>query len=147
MASFDDEGMRTVVNACVVMTGAFPLVYILSKILKKPLIFFGKLIGISDISAMGLISCLATNVTTISMVEQMDKKGIVLNMAFAVSGAFVFAGHLAFTVSFNADYLVPVIIGKLTAGICAVILANFVYNQMHKKDQAETAEEAVKAEA
>ena len=150
MASFDDEGMRTVVNACVVMTGAFPLVYILSKILKKPLIFFGKLIGINDISAMGLISCLATNVTTISMVEKMDKKGVVLNMAFAVSGAFVFAGHLAFTVSFNADYLVPVIIGKLTAGICAVILANFVFNKMNKKaknEVAEAQEEPVKAEA
>ncbi len=150
MASFDDEGMRTVVNACVVMTGAFPLVYILSKILKKPLIFFGKLIGINDISAMGLISCLATNVTTISMVEKMDKKGTVLNMAFAVSGAFVFAGHLAFTVSFNADYLIPVIVGKLTAGICAVILANFVFNKMNKKAKSETAEaqeEPVKAEA
>ena len=150
MASFDDEGMRTVVNACVVMTGAFPLVYILSKILKKPLIFFGKLIGINDISAMGLVSCLATNVTTISMVDKMDKKGIVLNMAFAVSGAFVFAGHLAFTVSFNADYLIPVIIGKLTAGICAVILANFVFNKMNKKantEVAEAQEEPVKAEA
>jgi ethanolamine transporter len=150
MASFDDEGMRTVVNACVVMTGAFPLVYILSKILKKPLIFFGKLIGINDISAMGLISCLATNVTTISMVDKMDKKGIVLNMAFAVSGAFVFAGHLAFTVSFNASYLVPVIIGKLTAGICAVVLANFVFNKMNKTAKAEAPaeeKEAVKAAA
>ena len=148
MASFDDEGMKTVVNACVVMTGAFPLVYILSKILKKPLIFFGKLIGINDISAMGLVSCLATNVTTISMVEKMDKKGIVLNMAFAVSGAFVFAGHLAFTVSFNANYLVPVIIGKLTAGICAVILANFVFNKLNKKEKTEAPaeqEETVKA--
>ena len=149
IASFDDEGMKTVVNACAVMTGAFPLIYILSKILKKPLILLGKLIGINDTAAMGLISCLATNVTTISMVEKMDKKGIVLNMAFAVSGAFVFAGHLAFTVSFNASYLVPVIVGKLTAGICAVILANFVFNKMNKKAKSETAEvqeEPVKAE-
>ena len=58
-------------------------------------------------------------------------------MAFAVSGAFVFAGHLAFTVSFNSDYLVPVIIGKLTAGICSVILANFVFNKMNKNIKAE----------
>ena len=84
------------------------------------------------------------------MVDKMDKKGIVLNMAFAVSGAFVFAGHLAFTVSFNADYLIPVIIGKLTAGICSVILANFVFNKMNKKadtEVAEVQEEPVKAEA
>jgi ethanolamine transporter len=81
------------------------------------------------------------------MAEKMDKKGIVLNMAFAVSGAFVFAGHLAFTVSFNADFLVPVIIGKLTAGVCAVILANFVYNKMHKKDKTEAKKETVNAQA
>ena len=143
IADFDGEGMKTVVNACAVMTGAFPLIYILSKILQKPLVVLGKLIGINATSAMGLISCLATNVTTINMVGDMDKKGVVLNMAFAVSGAFVFAGHLAFTVSFNADYLVPVIVGKLVAGISAVILANFVYNKMFKsKKEEETAEPA-----
>ncbi len=138
IASFDDEGMRTVINACAVMTGAFPLIFLLSKLLKKPLVFLGKLIGINDKSAMGLISCLATNVTTISMIEDMDKKGAVLNMAFAVSGAFVFAGHLAFTVSFQPDYLFPVIVGKLTAGVTAVILANFVYNRMEKRTETNT---------
>ena len=67
-------------------------------------------------------------------------------MAFAVSGAFVFAGHLAYTMSFNADYLIPVIIGKLVAGISAVILANFVYNKMFKsKKTEETAEASVQA--
>ena len=69
--------------------------------------------------------------------QDMDKKGVVLNMAFAVSGAFVFAGHLAYTMSFNASYLIPVIIGKLTAGITAVILANFVYNKQAKSASAE----------
>ena len=131
-ASFE-SGMQTVINACAVMTGAFPLIFLLSKLLKKPLIFFGKLIGINDTAAMGLISCLATNVTTINMIGDMDKKGAVLNMAFAVSGAFVFAGHLAFTVSFNPDYLFPVIVGKLVAGISAVIVANFMYRRTEKK--------------
>lgn len=147
IADFDEEGMKTVVNACVVMTGAFPLVYVLSKLLKKPLVVLGKLIGINSTSAMGLISCLATNVTTINMVADMDKKGVVLNMAFAVSGAFVFAGHLAYTMSFNADYLIPVIIGKLVAGVTAVILANFVYNKQAKSAKAESAAEAESVKA
>ena len=61
------------------------------------------------------------------MMDKMDKKGAMLNSAFAVSAAFTFAGHLAFTVAFDESYLLPVIIGKITAGIFAVILSNIVY--------------------
>ena len=74
-----------------------------------------------------MFSALATNVTTFGMVKDMDKKGIVLNSAFSVSGAFVFAGHLAFTMAFDANYLPGVIAGKLSAGILAVITANILY--------------------
>ena len=132
------DGMNVVINATAVMTGAFPLIWLLSKLLKKPLIFLGKFIGINDVAAMGLVGCLATNVTTIGMVDGMNRKGIVLNMAFAVSGAFVFAGHLAFTVSMNPDYLLAVIIGKLVGGITAVILANFVFSKAEKNTAAES---------
>ena len=50
-----------------------------------------------------------------------------LNSAFAVSAAFTFAGHLAFTIAFDANYLFPLIIRKIIAGIFAVLLANIVY--------------------
>ena len=44
--------------------------------------------------------------------EEMDSKGRILNMAFAVSAAFVFGSHLALTMAFNPDYTFPMIIGK-----------------------------------
>ena len=47
----------------------------------------------------------------------------VVNMAFAVSAAFVFGDHLGFTAGFHADMIVPVIVGKLVGGIAAVLLA------------------------
>jgi ethanolamine transporter len=58
----------------------------------------------------------------------MDKKGVVLNSAFAVSAAFALGGHLAFTMAFDRSYLVPVIVGKLVAGVLAVIIAAVIYN-------------------
>ena len=61
------------------------------------------------------------------MMDKMDKKGVMLNSAFAVSAAFTLAGHLAFTVSFDQRYLLSVIIGKITAGIFAVVLAAIIY--------------------
>ena len=50
-----------------------------------------------------------------------------LNSAFAVSGAFVFGAHLAFTMALDGDYVLPMIIGKLISGVCAVILACLIY--------------------
>lgn len=126
------EGVRVCFNATAVMTGAFPLLSILSRLLKKPMGAFSNKIGMNEVSALGFISTLATNVTTFGMMEDMDDKGVVLNSAFAVSAAFVFAGHLAFTMSFKAEYLAAVIFGKLAAGVCAVIIAQFMYKKMKK---------------
>ena len=76
---------------------------------------------------LGFVGSLATNVTTFGMMRDMDDQGVVLNSAFAVSAAFAFAGHLAFTMSFNESYVLPVIAGKLVAGIFAVVIARFMY--------------------
>lgn len=122
-----EEGALIVFHAVIVMTGAFPLLHIIGKMLRRPLATFARVSGMNDISTLGFMASLATSVTTFSMMKNMDDKGVVLNSAFAVSGAFVFAGHLAFTLSVRADFLASMIIGKLTAGIIAVIIAWFMY--------------------
>lgn len=122
-----EEGAMVCFNASIVMCGMFPLLNIVSRLAKKPFAIFGKKAGINEVSALGFVSTLATNVTTLGMMDKMDKKGAMLNSAFAVSAAFTFAGHLAFTIAFDANYLFPVIIGKIIAGIFAVLLANIVY--------------------
>ena len=76
---------------------------------------------------------MATSMTTFGNVKDMDQKGAVLNSAFAVSGAFVFAGHLSFTLAFNADSVFSVIVGKLVAGVCAIVVANWIYGRLAKK--------------
>lgn len=119
------EAALVCANASAVMSGAFPLIFVVSKILTKPLRAFGKLCGINEASAMGLISTLATNATTFENMKDMDKKGTLVNSAFAVSAAFTFAGHLAYTMAFPGGeaYVPHMIVGKLTAGLCALILS------------------------
>ena len=128
-----EEGIMVVFNASAVMTGAFPLLYIIGKLVKKPLGKLAGKIGINETSALGFVGSLATNVTTFGIMKDMDDKGGVLNSAFAVSAAFTFAGHLAFTMSFNADMLPAVIVGKLVGGVCAVLVAQLIYSRMNKK--------------
>jgi ethanolamine transporter len=67
--------------------------------------------------------------------NEMDKKGTVLNSAFAVSAAFTFGGHLAFTMALNSAYVLPLIVGKLIAGICGLVLATLLYKKYDKPQQ------------
>ncbi len=133
-----ESGIMIVANAAAVMTGAFPLVYLISKALKKPLALLGKKMGINEIAATGLLSSLATSMTTFDMMKDMDKKGVVLNSAFAVSAAFTFAGHLAFTLAFASEWLPYVLIGKLTAGALSLVVAIFIYKRSYKNEEIST---------
>lgn len=130
-----EKGSTVCLNASAVMTGAFPMMHVLSKVLKKPLLEIGKKMQINNISSMGFLASLATSITTFSMMKDMDKKGIVLNSAFSVSGAFVFAGHLAFTLIMNDTYVGAMVVGKLFAGVLAVILANYMYNKLISREK------------
>ena len=123
------------VNACVTLSGAFPLMYVVGKILNKPMTKLGDKLGINSISALSFVSNLVTNATTFGMMNEMDKKGTVLNSAFAVSAAFTFGGHLAFTMAFDSSYVLPVIIGKLVAGVCGLILAIILYKNYDKSEK------------
>ena len=53
----------------------------------------------------------------------MNPRGKVINIAFAVSAAFVFGDHLGFTAGFAPEMLLSVIAGKLAGGISAVLVA------------------------
>ena len=61
-----------------------------------------------------------------NMVKEMDVRGKVVNIAFAVSAAFVFGDHLGFTAGFAPTMIPAVIVGKLTAGIAAVLVALWI---------------------
>ncbi len=128
-----EEGTRICLNASVVLSGALPLVYMLSKILAKPLRAIGGKIGINEYAVVGLFSTLATSSTLFPIMDKMDKKGIVLTSAFSVSGAFTFGAHLAFTMAFDKSYVTTVIIGKLISGVLAVLLAAIIYKRTSSK--------------
>ncbi len=122
MASVED-GFLTVGAIAIVLAGAFPLVYVITKLLRKPLLRFGKLLNINDTAAAGLVASLANSIATFGLVKDMDSRGKVVNIAFAVSAAFVFGDHLGFTAGFAPQMLPAVIVGKLVGGISAVAVA------------------------
>lgn len=118
-----EDGFLTVGAIAIVLAGAFPLVYVITRVLRKPLLKLGKVLGVNDTAAAGLIASLANSIATFGMVKDMDSRGKVVNIAFAVSAAFVFGDHLGFTAGFAPEMLPAVIIGKLAGGISAVAVA------------------------
>ena len=131
-----ENGAMVCVNATAVMTGAFPFMFIISKLVEKPVKKLALRLGMNGVGAMGLIGSLATSATTFESMKKMDDKGIVMNSAFAVSAAFTFAGHLAFTLSFDSDYILPMIVGKLAAGITSLFVAAFMFKRNPYKGES-----------
>ena len=117
------EGFQTVGAIAIVLAGAFPLVFVVTKLLKKPLAKLGRFLGINETAAGGLVATLANSIATFGMIKDMDRRGKVVNIAFAVSAAFVFGDHLGYTAGFAPEMLPAMIVGKLVGGVSAVAVA------------------------
>jgi len=107
----------------VVLAGAFVLVKLLIKFLGKPLEKIGGLMGVNKDAAAGLVATLANNIAMFQIMKDMDDRGKVINVAFAVSAAFVFGDHLGFCGGNAPTMISAMVVGKLVGGITAVILA------------------------
>lgn len=127
-----DEAFIIVGEIAIVLSGAFPLIAVLTRLLRRPLEKVGSLMGINSVSVSGLLASMANSMATFDMVRDMDVRGKVVNMAFAVSGAFVFGDHLAFTAGFDPEVIPALIVGKLCAAAASVVLALLMTKE--KKD-------------
>ena len=117
------EGYAVIGSIAIILAGAFPLIYTVTKVFQKPLMKLGGLLGMNEVAAAGMVASLANSIPMFGMLRDMDDRGKVLNIAFAVPAAFVFGDHLGFTAGFAPDMLIPVIVGKLAGGVCAVAVA------------------------
>ena len=121
-----EDGITVVGDIAIVLAGAFPLVYVITKVFRKPLMKLGSLLGMNDVAAAGLVASLANSIPMFGMVEKMDRRGKILNIAFAVSASFVFGDHLGFTAGFAPEMLTSMIVGKLVGGVTAIGVALFL---------------------
>lgn len=106
-----------------ILLGAYPLVFLLTLLFKTQLMRFGSLLQINNFAAAGLIASLANNIPMFCMMDKMDDRGKLLNVAFAVSAAFTFGDHLGFTAANAPGMIFAVICGKLVGGVTALLVA------------------------
>ncbi len=111
--------------ACVLL-GAYPMVFLLTRWFEKPLMGIGAMLHINNNAAAGIVATLANNIPMFGMMNKMDDRGKVLNVAFAVSAAFTFGDHLGFTAANMPGMIFAVIVGKLVGGVTALGVAMLI---------------------
>lgn len=130
------DGVFTIIgDIAILLAGAFPLMFIVKKLLNKPLLRLADKIGVNEHSVSGLLTSLINSIPVFDSIKDMDERGKVINMAFAVSGAFVFGDHLAFCAGVDPKGIVALIVGKLVAGLFALLVAMLITRKTtHSKE-------------
>ena len=117
------EILLIILRVTVVICGSLAAVSVLLRLAKKPILRLSQLLGVNEYAVAGLLMTTVTSLAMAAVFERMDRRGKVFNAAFAVSGAFVFGGQLAF-VSAAREAIIPAyVLSKLIGGITAGILA------------------------
>ena len=110
----------------IMLAGAFPMVYLIRKYLSKPLEMIGNKIGMTPEGSAGLLAGAANILAMFNLIKHMRPKDKVICISFSVTSAFLIGDHLAFTANFQPNMILPVMIGKLSGGIIAIILAYWI---------------------
>ena len=107
----------------IMLAGAFPMVYLLTKYLAGPMEALGNRIGVEAQGAAGLLAACANILAMFRLIAGMRPKDKVLAIAFAVCAAFMFGDHLAFAANFQPTTILPLLLGKLGGGMAGFAIA------------------------
>ncbi|MFE5431242.1 MULTISPECIES: ethanolamine utilization protein EutH [Bacillaceae] len=107
----------------IMLAGAFPMIYLIQKYAGKPLEAMGGKIGLSKAGSAGILATVANILAMFKLVKDMPPKDKVINISFAVCAAFLLGDHLSFTANFQPSLILPIIVGKLSAGAIGIGLA------------------------
>ncbi len=117
----------------ITLAGAYPLVFFITKVLNKPLKSFGKIIGVNEVAAAGIVASLANNIPTFGMMKDMDDRGKVMAVAFSVCASFALGDHLGYASAANPDAIVAMIVGKIGGGLIALFIASLFMGKRTEK--------------
>jgi ethanolamine transporter len=117
----------------ITLSGAYPLVHFITTALGKPLSALGKLVGVNDVAAAGIIACLANNIPMFGMMKDMDEKGKIYSVAFSVCASFALGDHLGFTAGIDQTAIFPMISGKILGGVIGIVFAALLVVRSPKK--------------
>lgn len=125
------EAMAIVCSIAIVMLGSMPLAELVKRLLSAPFAWIGARTGLNAASTTGILIGMVSIVPALALFPRMDKRGKVVNGAFAVCGASAFAAHLGFAVSTQPDTVPALLAAKLLGGFLGGVIALLATRSMH----------------
>ena len=106
-----------------VLSGVFPLLSVVSRLLRRPLARMAERLRVTDGDVSSLLVTAVNVFPTFELLNGMSPKGVLLNCAFMVGANCMLGDHFAFTSQTKPPLALPVLFGKAVAGFLALALA------------------------
>lgn len=107
----------------IVLMGAYPMVYFISKKFGRGIHWIAKQLHISDTSVSAMIASLANPIPAFEMIGSMESKGVVVSTAFICGATACLGDYVGFLTSLYPSAIGAMIIGKICTGLAALALA------------------------
>ncbi|MBQ0064818.1 MAG: ethanolamine utilization protein EutH [Firmicutes bacterium] len=121
-----EEAMKVVSSIGIVMLGSLPIAHILQLLLKKPLEWIGKQTKMNSASVTGILVSMVSAVALISMIQDMDERGKIINAAYLVSATALLAAHLGFTFGVEPSMVMPLCVAKFLGGFTSILAGYYL---------------------
>lgn len=125
----EEDGFRAIEllgSIAMMLTGAFPMVYLIRKFFGGPLSAVGKKIGLDETGSAGLVAGMANGVALFGMIKDMNAKSKVITIAFVVCAGYSLGDWIAFNMNFQPNLVIPVFIGQIVGGVIGVVFARLI---------------------
>lgn len=120
------------------LSGAFPMVYLIRKYCNKPLEKLGSLAGLDSAGSTGLVACLANGIALFGLIKDMKPTSKVICMSFLVCAGYSMGDFIAFNVNFQPNLVMAIFVGQIVGGIIGIIFAKLLaVPQVLKMEKAE----------
>lgn len=118
--------MPVIGNIALILGGVFPMLKVVTRLLRKPLAQGAVVLNINEADMSSLLITLVNIFPVFGRLRTMSSKGAMLNCAFMVGANCVLGDHFAFTSQVQPNLVGPMIIGKFLSGGLALLLANML---------------------
>ena len=136
LASASDS-FRTIGTITISVGGALPLLFVLRKVLDKPLKKLTAVLRVNEITTLSIVFGLTTLVPGYSSYGEMNGRGKVLFAALSASGIPMLGVHLGFAMSTDPSMIMPMLVSRICAGLFAAASVYFFSPRLLKPEELE----------
>lgn len=113
-------------SIAMMLSGAFPMVYLIRKYFNKPLEKLGSKAGLDSAGSAGLVACMANGIALFPLVKDMKPTSKVISMSFLVCAGYSLGDFIAFNVNFQPNLVIAILVGQIVGGIIGIIFAKVI---------------------